>query len=109
MGHSTCVYLYIILLFVKQPRKKGLCGLTMLYFLVLAPVSATSDRIAGVEFRKADTFGGARLRRQQTDHTSDVSSLTAHAKGWLAGAGSAKHAEGKIHWVMVSFSYFLYI
>ncbi|XP_041348768.1 RING finger protein 215-like [Gigantopelta aegis] len=97
MGHLTCVFLYILLLFVKQPRKKGICGIITLYFLVLAPVAASSDRIAGVEFREADKFGSVHSKRQHLQ--TDVSSLTAHAKGWLAGVGSAKHAEGKIHWM----------
>ena len=98
MADLAIIWIQLVLLFIRYPRKNGLCAMFVLYTLCFIPTFALPDNYyASLEFSKLDKQHPKR-RSTQLDRSDEFPDMK-KIRGSFSTVGAVKEAEGRIHWV----------
>lgn len=103
MADLAIIWLQLILLFVRYPRKNGLCAIFVLYSMCFIPAFALPDNYyASLQFSKLEKqhvkSRSTQLGKPDVEASGDVQIF----HGSFSTVGGIKEVEGKIHWVSLS-------
>ncbi|KAL8583038.1 hypothetical protein ACOMHN_051202 [Nucella lapillus] len=100
MADLAFVWIQLILLFVRYPRKNGLCAIFVLYSICFIPAFALPDNFyASMEFSKlAKHQSKCRSTQLEVNGAVEVPDVQTFW-GSFSKVGAVKEAEGRIHWV----------
>ncbi|XP_076453201.1 RING finger protein 215-like [Babylonia areolata] len=102
MADLAFVWIQLILLFVRYPRKNGLCAIFVIYSICFIPAFALPDNYyANIEFSKLAKHQ-SKSRSTQLDGAviegKDVEYVQTF-RGSFSKVGAEKEAEGRVHWI----------
>lgn len=102
MADLAIIWIQLVLLFIRYPRKNGLCAIFVLYTLCFIPTFALPDNYyANLEFSKLEKQH-PKSRSTQLDRSVIDAEEFADMKllhGSFSKVGAIQEAEGRIHWV----------
>jgi hypothetical protein len=101
MADPALIWMQFLLLFVRYPRKNGLCTIFVIYCCCFIPAFALPDKYyANLEFSKLEKQQ-SKGRSTQLEKSATLGELHDQRifRGSFARIGSVKEAEGRLHWV----------